>query len=118
MVRSLALCFVLGTSACGVISSDSSSANTQNALTVEVSSAPPADNEEGDRPAKPDGPFIWVNGYWENMGGNYVWRDGRWVQARPQYEYVRARYEFNGKSWLFHRPHWRKRQRDAAAGST
>ena len=54
---------------------------------------------------------IWVAGYWDYLDGNYIWRDSRWVQGKPDYEYVRARYEYDGQAWTFHRPHWKRRQK-------
>jgi len=109
MVRSLVLCFALGAAGCGVITSDTSANNAQNAATVVVSGPPPADKTEGDKPPKPDGPFIWVPGFWDNVQGNFIWKDGHWLQARPDREYVRARYEYDGKNWIYHRPGWKKR---------
>jgi len=108
------LAFALTVSAgCSVISSDTSSADSKNALTMQVRDAPPPEKTEtADKPAAPGMGYIWVAGYWDYLDGNYVWRDGRWVQAKPDYEYVRARYEYDGKSWLFHRPHWKKRHSD------
>jgi hypothetical protein len=108
----LALAFAASTG-CSVISSDTSANDTKNALTVQVAKAPPQEKEEAkEHPASPGFGFIWVGGYWDYLDGNYVWRDGRWVQGKPDYEYVRARYEFDGKSWVFHRPHWKKRHSD------
>jgi hypothetical protein len=109
MARSLALVLALCLSqGCAVISSDSNQ-SPQNALTVRVSGQPPDPKQEGPRPESPGFGHIWVQGYWDYLSGNFVWRDGRWVQGRQNYEYFRARYEFDGKGWVFHRPHWRKR---------
>jgi hypothetical protein len=111
----LALAFTLSTG-CSVISSDTSAGSDKNALTLTVREAPPAEKEEAkDHPSAPGFGYIWVAGYWDYLDGNYVWRDGRWVLAKPDYEYVRARYEFDGKAWLFHRPHWKKRHAEAAS---
>ena len=100
---------------CAVVSSDTGSGNPSTALTIQVNSAPPQDKTE-ERAASPGYGFIWVAGYWDNIDGNYVWRPGRWVQGKPDYEYVRARYEYNGSAWIFHRPHWKKRHTQAAPG--
>lgn len=108
-MRTIALALFLGLSGCATLSGSSGSADPNTQLTIAVSSAPPAEKPEGSRPEPPGYGYIWVNGYWDYLDGNYVWRDGRWVQAKPDYEYVRARYEYNGKSWLFHRPHWKRR---------
>jgi hypothetical protein len=104
---------------CSVISSGPSPTESKNALTMQVRDAPPPDKAESkEHPASPGFGFIWVAGYWDYLDGNYVWRDGRWVPGKPDYEYVRARYEFDGKAWVFHRPHWKKRHAEGGAEST
>jgi hypothetical protein len=110
----LGLFLALHISGCGVLSSDSGGGDPQNALTMQVGSQPPADKTE-DKPASPGFGYIWVSGYWDYIGGQYVWRNGRWVQGKPDYEYVRARYEYDGKGWTFHRPHWKKRKAQEGA---
>src|SRR5262245_27659857 len=98
---------VFGGAGCAALSG--STGETRNALTLQVHAQPPADKTETRTPSPGFG-YIWVSGYWDYLDGNFIWRDGRWVQGRPDYEYVRARYEFDGNAWLFHRPHWKKRQ--------
>ena len=109
---------MLGFTACGTLSSSSSgnpSGDAKNQIDVPVKSAPPAEKAETNKPAAPGFGYIWVAGYWDYLDGNYIWRDGRWVQGKQDYEYVRARYDFDGKAWVFHRPHWKKRQHAEAA---
>ena len=117
-MRTIALVLMIGFMAgCATLSSSGSSSSSSDANTqidVPVSSQPPPEKAEGTRPSAPGYGFIWVAGYWDYLDGNYIWRDGRWVQGKPDYEYVRARYEFDGKSWVFHRPHWKRRQRTVA----
>ena len=110
MLRALSLSVFLALSGCAILSS-SFAAGDQNNLTLEVSAAPPLEKIEKleSRPASPGYGYIWVIGYWDTLDGNYIWRSGRWTQSRPDYEYVRARYEFDSKTWLFHRPHWKRR---------
>ena len=91
------------------------SGDAKNQIDVPVNSPPPAEKTEGARPAAPGYGYIWVGGYWDYLDGNYIWRDGRWVQGKPDYEYVRARYEYDGKAWVFHRPHWKRRQKRPSA---
>jgi hypothetical protein len=93
---------------CAVVSSDTSGGQQANTLTIQVNSPPPADKPE-ERTTAPGFGHIWVAGYWDYLDGNYVWRPGRWVQGKPDYEYVRARYEMVNQAWVFHRPHWKKR---------
>jgi hypothetical protein len=113
-VRRLALALLVTVAGCSTLSSSStqsSSAEAQSQITVPVSSPPPPEKAENGRPAAPGFGYIWVGGYWDYLDGNYIWRDGRWVQGKPDYEYIRARYEYDGKAWVFHRPHWKRRQK-------
>jgi WXXGXW repeat (2 copies) len=90
-------------------SSSTDAAGDKNALTMSVASPPPAEKAESDKPAAPGFGYIWVAGYWDYLDGNYIWRDGRWMQGKADYEYVRARYEHDAQGWVFHRPHWKRR---------
>ena len=113
-MRTIALAvFVSMITGCSTISSSTTnpSGDAKSQITVTVNSAPPPEKVEAGHPAAPGFGYIWVAGYWDYLDGNYIWRDGRWVQGKPDYEYVRARYEFDGKTWLFHRPHWKRRQK-------
>ena len=106
----LFLALASGLFGCAVVSSDTSSGNAADALTVQVNARPPDDRVE-EKAAAPGFGYIWVAGYWDYLDGNYLWRAGRWMQGRADYEYVRARYEWNGSAWIFHRPHWKRRQK-------
>ena len=116
-MRTIALVLMIGfTAGCATLSSSGSpSGDPDKRIDVPVNSQPPPEKAEGNRPASPGFGYIWVGGYWDYLDGNYIWRDGRWVQAKPDYEYVRARYEYDGKGWVFHRPHWKRRHNEAAA---
>ena len=109
ITRSIALSFSLFSFGCAAVSANTSttSAGSQQ-LVVEVPDAPPAPKDEV-KTACPAPGHIWVAGYWDWIGGHHVWRDERWMQGMAGYEYVRARYEFDGKAWQFHVPHWHKR---------
>jgi hypothetical protein len=119
MYRSLLLVLALslGAGGCAFLSSDTSASNARSALSEQVNDAPPPDKAEGARPASPGFGYIWVAGYWDYLDGNFIWRDGRWVQGKPDYEYVRARYQYDnaGKTWVFYRPHWKRRAETAPA---
>jgi hypothetical protein len=119
-VRTIALALFVSLSGCSAISSSTqggSSVDAKNQLTVPVGQPPPADKAEGNHAEAPGFGYIWVAGYWDYLDGNYIWRDGRWVQGKPDYEYVRARYEYDGKTWQFHRPHWKRRHTGTAAAA-
>jgi hypothetical protein len=109
IVRSICLSLSLFTVGCAAVSADTSkTSSASQSLVVEVSQAPPEPKAEVKTPCPAPGQ-IWVAGYWDYIGGHHVWRDGRWVQGKVGYEYVRARYDFDGKAWQFHVPHWHKR---------
>ena len=118
-MRTIALVLMLGfTAGCATLSSSGgSSGDSKTQIDVPVNSAPPPEKAEGTRPEAPGYGYIWVAGYWDYLDGNYIWRDGRWVQGKPDYEYVRARYEYDGKAWVFHRPHWKRRQHTAESAA-
>src|SRR5438874_1916758 len=61
-------------SGCAVLSSDTSPTDTKNALTLHVREGPAPEKQESDRPSTPGYGFIWVNGYWDYLDGNYIWR--------------------------------------------
>ena len=119
-MRTIALGLFVAFAGCSTFSSSSTanpSGEAKNQLTEQVGSPPPAEKGEASRPSAPGFGYIWVAGYWDYLDGNYIWRDGRWVQGKQDYEYVRARYEYDGKAWVFHRPHWKRRQRAAATAN-
>ena len=76
-----------------------------------VPKAPPPDKDKPGSPAAPAFGYIWIAGHWDWVEGIYIWKGGRWMQGRAGYEYARARYEFDAtqKSWVYHRPHWKRR---------
>jgi hypothetical protein len=111
MPRLLTWCCLLALSlgtGCAMFSSSRAS-EPHAALDLQVQKAPPADRDEGTRPTAPGPGYLWVAGYWDYLDGNYLWRSGHWLPNQPQFEYVRARYDFDGSGWIFHRPHWKRR---------
>ena len=118
-MRTIALTLMLSLSGCAALSSSGPSGQANNSagsqLDVQVAEAPPPEKVEADKPASPGFGYIWVSGYWDYLDGNYIWRSGRWVQGKPDYEYVRARYDQANGRWVFHRPHWKRRHSSSAA---
>jgi len=111
MFARFALAFTLfSVGGCAAVSTEGAS-QPESALTVQIASPPPTETTVEQKPAAPGFGYIWVAGYWDYLDGHYVWRSGRWMEGKREFEYVRARYEFDGKGWVFHRPHWKRRVR-------
>ena len=110
IARSIVLSFSLVSFGCATVSATTSQTSAAaEPLVVEVPEAPPAAKPEVKTPCPGPG-HIWVAGYWDYIAGQQVWREGRWIQGKRDYEYVRARYEFDGKAWQFHVPYWHRRE--------
>lgn len=108
MSRTTCALFALSLAGCSGFS------GTADRTTVRVVSSPPAQRPDARlRPAAPRDGFVWVAGAWDYIDGNHIFREGHWVRQLPGYEYVPAAYEYDGRAWWFHVPHW-KRHHDAA----
>ena len=73
---------------------------------VVVESAPPPARVEviGD-PPRPE--FVWVAGYWDWSGMDYVWVPGRWeVPPHGHHRWVPDSWERHGKKWRHSRGRW------------
>jgi hypothetical protein len=96
--------------------------STSGPVTVDVpvQTAPPPDKKDPPRPPSPGFGYLWVAGHWDNVDGNYIWKEGRWIPAKADYEYVRAHYDFDAArgSWIYHRPHWKRRHAAVPDGGT
>jgi hypothetical protein len=75
--------------------------------TIVVQSAPPPVQVET-RPAPPYQGAIWVEGYWNWSGGQYVWVPGRWDRGRRGYVWVPHHYQRHGRGWRYIPGHWRR----------
>ena len=59
------------------------------------------------RPPMPGEGYAWVDGYWGNNGGRYVWVPGRW--DRPPYAgayWSHPHYDHYQDGWHMHEGHW------------
>lgn len=52
--------------------------------------------------------FVWVDGFWANMGGKWVWQDGHWERARTGYLYVQGRWVNRSGRWHWVEPRWER----------
>ncbi len=118
LARAIVVSLSLFTVGCAAVSADTAQTSaTAGALVVEVPTAPPEPKPEVKTPCPGPG-NIWVAGYWDYIGGQHVWRDGRWVHGLAGYEYVRARYVWEGRAWQFHVPHWHRRAATTSSPAT
>jgi hypothetical protein len=59
------------------------------------------------RPAMPGPGYAWVDGYWGNQGGRYVWVAGRWNQPPyPGATWNHPHYDHYRQGWQYHEGHW------------
>ena len=114
------LAFGCAAAGCGAALDEAGGATAAVVVDVPVPSPPPPDRAEPPRPVSPGFGYIWVAGHWDNLDGAYIWKDGRWLKGRSDYEYVRGRYEFAAakQQWIYHRPHWKRRHAAALVVAT
>jgi hypothetical protein len=99
----LALAFTLAAPACGIVDKQPT-----DQLHQIVPSKPP-DPKPETRPANVPPGNLWAPGYWEYLeGAGWVWHDGRIEEGKRGWDYVPAQYDWDGKQWVFTRPHWKQ----------
>lgn len=58
--------------------------------------------------AQPSPNAVWVPGYWEWTGAQYVWVGGCWRVPPPGFSvYVQGGWIFRGGGYFYRRPYWR-----------
>src|SRR4029078_4381534 len=50
--------------------------------------------------------FVWVDGFWVNVGGRWAWRDGHWERGRNGYVYAPGRSVKRAGRWHWAQPRW------------
>ncbi len=51
--------------------------------------------------------FLWIPGYWNWSGQNYVWTQGVWsAPPNPAEVWIPAQWTWNGNMWLWCEGHW------------
>ena len=73
-----------------------------------VVTAPPAAIVEVQGVAPQPG-YVWVNGYWNWVGGRHVWVPGRWEAHRPGYAWAPHQWHREGNGWRMAPGHWERR---------
>jgi hypothetical protein len=77
---------------------------------VIVREAPPAIIVER-RPPPPGQGHIWIDGYWNWNGRQYVWESGRWaVPPRERTIWIAPRYERHEQGYRYMPGQWREEQ--------
>jgi hypothetical protein len=81
---------------------------TRTTRTVVVTEAPPSPRVEVEGPAPSEG-HVWIQGYWSNMNGRWVWAPGHWeLRPRVNAMWVPGHWDKNpeGKGWIWTAGHW------------
>ena len=53
--------------------------------------------------------YVWTDGYWDRAGGNWAWRQGRWMRPPHGYHHWESpRWERHGNGWRHHQGRWRR----------
>jgi hypothetical protein len=68
-----------------------------------VYAKPPPDRAEE---AQPREGFVWTHGYWENVGGEWRWRDGRYEPDRAGYLWRDGHWERHGRTYQWVEGGW------------
>ena len=51
--------------------------------------------------------YLWINGYWNWVGGRHVWVGGHWAAPpRPGYYWVPHAWERHDGGWRLREGHW------------
>jgi len=55
--------------------------------------------------------FIWINGWYDLVGGRWVWHPGYWARPpHPGYVWVEPHWEHRGNGWVRHGGRWQRRR--------
>jgi WXXGXW repeat (2 copies) len=49
---------------------------------------------------------VWIDGYWNWVGGRHVWVGGRWAAARPGYHWIAHTWVREGDGWRMRPGRW------------
>ncbi len=75
---------------------------------IAASYGPPPPPRYGVMGYAPGPGYVWTDGYYNRVGGNWVWVNGRWaVPPRGRATWIRPEWRQEHGSWRFHRGYWR-----------
>ena len=72
-----------------------------------VAVAPPVARVEA-YGAPPSPGHIWIDGYWNWVGGRHVWVDGHWEAPRAGFHYVPHNWLHERDGWRLSEGHWER----------
>jgi hypothetical protein len=52
--------------------------------------------------------FVWIDGYWNWVGGRHEWVAGRWAAGRPGHHWVGHTWVRAGDGWRMRPGHWER----------
>ncbi len=53
---------------------------------------------------------VWIEGYWQHRGGEWVWVAGHWEKRpRPHAHWIPGRWEPRNGGWVWIKGHWEYR---------
>jgi hypothetical protein len=61
-------------------------------------------------PAAPSYGFVWIDGYWNWSGAEWMWLRGRWERPRSGYAWVRPYYDYSGGRYVYVPGYWTSQQ--------
>ncbi|HTP30792.1 MAG TPA: hypothetical protein VMJ75_01385 [Candidatus Acidoferrales bacterium] len=73
-----------------------------------VAYGPPPPPRYGFVGVAPGAGYVWTGGFWDRSGGQWAWREGRWM--RPPHAHavwVAPAWRQEHGGWHFHRGYWR-----------
>ena len=56
--------------------------------------------------AAPSAGYVWIDGYWNWVGGRHEWVAGHWAAGRPGYHWAAHHWVRQGDGWRMKTGHW------------
>ncbi|HKA90055.1 MAG TPA: hypothetical protein VKE22_20485 [Haliangiales bacterium] len=61
-------------------------------------------------PSAPAYDYVWIDGYWNWSGSEWLWYRGRWERPRVGYAWVRPYYDYSGGRYVYTPGYWTSQQ--------
>lgn len=59
-----------------------------------------------ERPPRPAGNYVWIEGDWVSHGGRYEYRHGYWARPRGHRVWVSGSWQSRGNGYYWRRGYW------------